>query len=107
MSRAAAPFRLVLVGVGGQGCITAGRVVGEAAAAEGLDARVGELHGLSQRGGSVQCTVAIGPGHTSRVDAGEADVVVASSPSRPCAPCPTCRTARTSSSTSGASCPSS
>jgi indolepyruvate ferredoxin oxidoreductase beta subunit len=79
-SAMASPFRLVLVGVGGQGCVTAGRAVGSAAVAEGLDARVGELHGLSQRGGSVQCTVVIGPGRTSRVERGQADAVVALEP---------------------------
>jgi indolepyruvate ferredoxin oxidoreductase beta subunit len=76
----ASPVRLVLVGVGGQGCVTAGRVVGAAAVAAGLDARVGELHGLSQRGGSVQCTVVVGPGRTSRVERGEADALVALEP---------------------------
>jgi indolepyruvate ferredoxin oxidoreductase beta subunit len=79
-SAPATPLRLLLVGVGGQGCVTAGRVVGAAAIAEGLDARVGELHGLSQRGGSVQCTVAIGPGRTARIERGEADALVALEP---------------------------
>lgn len=74
------PFRMVFAGVGGQGCVTAARVVGRAAMATGLSARVGELHGLSQRGGSVQCTVVVGPGRTARIEAGTAQVLLALEP---------------------------
>ncbi len=46
----------------------------------GLEARVGQIHGLSQRGGSVEATVVIGPGNTAYVSPGEAEVVVALEP---------------------------
>ena len=44
---------IVLSGVGGQGILTLGRVLGTALMNKGYDVRVGEVHGLSQRGGSV------------------------------------------------------
>ncbi len=80
MTAAPPPFRLVLAGVGGQGCVTMGRVVGRAALAAGCSARVGELHGLSQRGGSVQVNVVVGPGRTARIEPGQADAIVALEP---------------------------
>ncbi|MHC5071113.1 MAG: 2-oxoacid:acceptor oxidoreductase family protein [Planctomycetota bacterium] len=73
-------FRLLLMGVGGQGVLTAARTLGEAAMASGLPVRVGQLHGLSQRGGSVESSVVIGPGHTGFVGAKQADVVVGLDP---------------------------
>ncbi len=62
---------MLLVGVGGQGVLTAARILGDAAHRSGHEVVVGQLHGMSQRGGSVQCTVLIGPGESSfirRVD---------------------------------------
>ena len=65
--RAAGADRLqvLLVGVGGQGVLTAARILGEAAHDTGLPVVVGQLHGMAQRGGSVQCSVLIGPGQSS------------------------------------------
>jgi len=48
--------------------------------AEEHDVRVGQLHGMSQRGGSVQATVLIGPGHSSFIGRGRADAVLALEP---------------------------
>jgi indolepyruvate ferredoxin oxidoreductase beta subunit len=73
-------FRLLLMGVGGQGVLTAARTLGEAAMASGLPVRVGPLHRLSQRGGSVESSVVIGPGHTGFVGAKQADVVLGLDP---------------------------
>jgi indolepyruvate ferredoxin oxidoreductase beta subunit len=50
----------VITGVGGQGVILAANVLGEAATAAGYETRVGELHGMSQRGGSVIAHVRYG-----------------------------------------------
>ena len=47
-------FNLVLIGVGGQGQITLLKILAEAAMSEGFDLKTSELHGLSQRGGSVE-----------------------------------------------------
>ena len=53
--------RTLLVGVGGQGVLTAAQILGAAAHAAGLPVVVGQLHGMSQRGGSNECTVNIVP----------------------------------------------
>ncbi len=57
--------KVLLVGVGGQGVLTAAQILGGAAHHAGLDVVVGQLHGMSQRGGSVECSVLIGPGKSS------------------------------------------
>ncbi len=69
---------VLLVGVGGQGVLTASRILGDAAHAAGKNVVVGQLHGLSQRGGSVECSVLFGPGRSSFVSV--ADVVVGFEP---------------------------
>lgn len=69
---------ILIVGVGGQGVLTAGRMLGDAAHAAGLPVVEGQLHGMSQRGGSVECSVLIGPGASSYVRV--ADVVVGLEP---------------------------
>ena len=49
----AATTNILIVGVGGQGIVLAGDVIGLAARLAGLDAKASEIHGMSQRGGSV------------------------------------------------------
>jgi len=44
---------IVISGVGGQGTLLASRIIGQAALAAGFDVKVSEVHGMSQRGGSV------------------------------------------------------
>ena len=73
-------FRLLIVGVGGQGCVTAARVLGDAAVASGFPARIGELHGMSQRGGSVEASVVVGPGRSGMIGPGQAHVVLGLEP---------------------------
>ena len=69
---------VLLVGVGGQGTILAGSLLAMAAADAGLDVKVSEIHGMSQRGGSVSTVVRMGEKVESMVaDPGCADVVVA------------------------------
>lgn len=82
MSAPAVPARLgiLLVGVGGQGVLTAARAIGEAAHGAGLEVRVGQVHGMSRRGGSVEGTVGIGPGESGFLGARTADVVVGFEP---------------------------
>ena len=48
---------VMLVGVGGQGTILAADVLAKVAAASGLDVKLAEVHGMSQRGGSVDTVV--------------------------------------------------
>jgi len=47
---------VLVCGVGGQGVLLLAEVLGTAALKEGLDARVSEIHGMAQRGGSVAAT---------------------------------------------------
>lgn len=74
------PLKVLAVGVGGQGVLTVARFLGDTALGLELPVRVGQLHGMSQRGGSVEATVLLGPGHTAFVSAGEADVVLGLEP---------------------------
>ena len=80
MSPAERRFKLLVVGVGGQGVLTAARFLGDAALASGLPVMVGQLHGMSQRGGSVECSVLIGPGDSTFIGDAEADVVLGLEP---------------------------
>ena len=76
----AGPFRILVVGTGGQGVLTASRLLGEAAVRSGQEVVLGQIHGMSQRGGSVQSTVIIGSGHGSFIEDGQADVVLGVEP---------------------------
>jgi indolepyruvate ferredoxin oxidoreductase beta subunit len=69
---------VLLVGVGGQGTILASDVLAKVAAASGLDVKLAEVHGMSQRGGSVDTVVRFGEKVYSPVlDPGTADHLVA------------------------------
>lgn len=69
---------ILLVGVGGQGTILAGHLLADVAARAGLDVKVSEIHGMSQRGGSVSTVVRVGDHVSSMIcDPGCADVIVA------------------------------
>jgi len=70
-------FNLILAGVGGQGIITLLRIIGEAALAQGYDVRTSELHGLSQKGGTVQAHARFGKRVLSPlVQKGGADLIL-------------------------------
>ncbi len=75
-----ARFKLLIVGVGGQGVLTASKFLGEAAFSAGLPVSVGQLHGMAQRGGSVECSVLIGPGKSSFIRESGADAVIGLEP---------------------------
>ncbi|MBP5231708.1 MAG: indolepyruvate oxidoreductase subunit beta [Clostridia bacterium] len=69
---------VLIVGVGGQGTLLASRVLGKAALLSGLDVKISEVHGMSQRGGSVVTYVKYGERIQSPlIDRGCADVVLA------------------------------
>jgi indolepyruvate ferredoxin oxidoreductase, beta subunit len=69
---------VLLVGVGGQGTILAGDVLARVAAAAGYDVKLSEVHGMSQRGGSVDTTVRFGARvYAPIVEAGAVDHLVA------------------------------
>lgn len=69
---------VVLAGVGGQGTILAGDVLAKVAMAEGYDVKLSEVHGMAQRGGSVDTVVRFGEEVFSPVaDVGSADHLIA------------------------------
>ncbi len=71
-------MNIVIVGVGGQGTLLASRVLGSLAIGTGKDVKVSEVHGMSQRGGSVITYVRTGDEVASpMVDEGTADFVLA------------------------------
>lgn len=69
---------VMIVGVGGQGTLLASRILGSVLLAQGYDVKVSEVHGMSQRGGSVVTYVKYGDEVFSPViEKGEADVIIA------------------------------
>jgi indolepyruvate ferredoxin oxidoreductase beta subunit len=69
---------ILLVGVGGQGTITAAKLLTCGLMASGYDVKMSEIHGMSQRGGSVSSQVRYGSNVQSPViEAGTADIIVA------------------------------
>ena len=69
---------ILIVGVGGQGTLLASRVLGNYAVMRGLDCKLSEVHGMSQRGGSVVTHVRIGEKVLSPiVNVGDADIIIA------------------------------
>ena len=69
---------IMIVGVGGQGTLLASRVLGHAILQGGYDVKVSEVHGMSQRGGSVVTYVRYGKRVDSpTVDQGQADLLLA------------------------------
>lgn len=68
---------MLIVGTGGQGQITLLQVLAEAALRENLDFKSSELHGLSQRGGSVEVHIRFGKKvYSPMIPAGKADLVL-------------------------------
>ena len=69
---------VLIVGVGGQGTLLASRLLGSAMMDLGYDVKVSEVHGMSQRGGSVETYVRYGDKvYSPVIDPGEADIVLA------------------------------
>lgn len=74
-------FNIVLTGVGGQGVLTLGMIVAEAALKQGYDVRTTELHGLAQRGGSIPVHIRFGKKmYTALILEGEADIIISLEP---------------------------
>ena len=72
---------VMIVGVGGQGTLLASKVLGQALLLMDYDVKVSEVHGMSQRGGSVVTYVRYGDSvHSPIVDLGEADYMLAFEP---------------------------
>lgn len=71
-------FNVIIVGTGGQGLITLLQIIAEAALVSGFDIKTSELHGLSQRGGSVEVHIRFGKKiYSPLVTQGKADLIIA------------------------------
>ncbi|MGD0939205.1 MAG: 2-oxoacid:acceptor oxidoreductase family protein [Terracidiphilus sp.] len=71
------PTNVVIAGLGGQGVLKASDILADVAFNSGLDVKKSELHGMSQRGGSVSSDVRFGERvHSPMVPEGEADFLV-------------------------------
>ncbi len=69
-------FDIIISGVGGQGIITLTRILAQAALIDGYNVKTSELHGLSQRGGSVETHIRLGKNIFSPlVSIGKADLI--------------------------------
>lgn len=69
---------IMIVGVGGQGTLLASRILGNVLIGQGYDVKMSEVHGMSQRGGSVVTYVKYGDKvYSPLVDLGEADYILA------------------------------
>lgn len=68
---------IMIVGVGGQGTLLASKLLGRLLLGKGYDVKVSEVHGMSQRGGSVVTYVRYGSRVCSPIiDKGEADIIL-------------------------------
>lgn len=68
---------IMIVGVGGQGTLLASKLLGRILLCKGYDVKVSEVHGMSQRGGSVVTYVRYGDKvYSPVIDKGEADYIV-------------------------------
>lgn len=71
-------MNIMIVGVGGQGTLLASRILGNTVVNEGYDVKVSEVHGMSQRGGSVVTYVKFDDKvYSPIIDRGEADIILA------------------------------
>ena len=69
---------IMIVGVGGQGSLLASRIIGNVLLSQGFDVKVSEVHGMSQRGGSVVTYVKYGDKvYSPVIEKGEADIIAA------------------------------
>lgn len=68
---------IMLVGVGGQGTLLASRILGNTLLSQGYDVKVSEVHGMSQRGGSVVTYIKYGEEvYSPVIEKGEADIII-------------------------------
>jgi indolepyruvate ferredoxin oxidoreductase beta subunit len=74
-------INIAITGVGGQGVLTLAEILAKAALQCGFNVRVGEIHGMAQRGGHVVCTVRVGDNAKGPiVDSGSAHILVGFEP---------------------------
>ena len=73
---------IILAGVGGQGILTIATIIGDAAAAAGVNLKQAEVHGMSQRGGDVQSNLRLSTEviHSDLIKQGSADIIISMEP---------------------------
>ena len=73
---------IILAGVGGQGILTIATIIGDAAAAAGVNLKQAEVHGMSQRGGDVQSNLRLSTVeiHSDLIKQGAADMIISMEP---------------------------
>ncbi len=74
------PLRVLFTGVGGQGTLTATKLLAETALEHGIEVSAGEIHGMAQRGGVVHSFVLLGGYLSPKIAQGEADVILGFEP---------------------------
>lgn len=75
------PFNIVIAGIGGQGTITLGDLISNAALLSGMNVKNCSLHGLAKRFGAVETHVRIGePAYSALIMEGQADLIFALEP---------------------------
>ncbi len=73
-------YNIYICGVGGQGIIKTSVIIGEAAMNQGLNVVMSEIHGMSQRGGSVSTELKIGDYNSSIIPEHNADMLLSFEP---------------------------
>lgn len=73
---------IILAGVGGQGILTIATIIGDAAAAAGVNLKQAEVHGMSQRGGDVQSNLRLSTDaiYSDLIKQGSADIIISMEP---------------------------
>src|SRR5664279_2539075 len=70
-------MNILIAAVGGQGALLAARIIGNYALLQSQQVKVSEIHGMSQRGGSVVTHVRFAPEvHSPVIEKGQADILV-------------------------------
>jgi len=73
-------FDILICGVGGQGILLCSNVIGSAAAEEGVSVRGVEVHGMAQRGGSVEAHIRLNCNYGPKIPYGKADLLIGFEP---------------------------
>ncbi|MCS7180811.1 MAG: indolepyruvate oxidoreductase subunit beta [bacterium] len=77
-------FDILICGVGGQGIILCSNIIGIAGVIEGLKVKGSEIHGMSQRGGSVEAFVRLNCDFGPKIPIGQADLIIGFEPMEAC-----------------------
>ncbi|MFN4227473.1 MAG: indolepyruvate oxidoreductase subunit beta [Candidatus Ratteibacteria bacterium] len=77
-------FDILICGVGGQGIILLANLIGNAAVIEGIKVKGSEIHGMAQRGGSVEAYVRLNCIYGPKIPFGQADLIIGLEPIEAC-----------------------